>query len=357
MHVDSVQPRCNVNDDSAAKCKEKLVVNLDLFFDLRRGANSTPHPEMVTALLNMCEWADQLAGVEVSVTLPEHHGFEDGYLSSPIVLGSAIGSRTRRTQVEVILLAPFYHPVRLAEDLAMLDLVCRGRLGITLIGGYVDWEFEMFAVDPKRRGELVEEMIHFLRNAWTGEEFEHDGNQIRVSPRPYQRPGPQIVLGGSSRLAARRAARHADGFYPTTDPKLKEMYREELAAAGKGPVPLARRLDLVPPMVAVTRDPDRVWEEFGPYSVHEANFFNDKMAKSFPGSPPTRPHVEHWSEFRDTGRLLVLTPEECIEWARGRDNTVTLVPLYGGMDPAIGWESLELIKQEVLPALADSKAS
>ena len=117
-----------------------------LRFDLRNpefaGVSAS---ERLHAALDMCEWADQRGAL--ALTVSEHHGSEDGYLPSPMVMAAAIGARTSNAMVSVAaLIAPFHDPLRLAEDVAVADLACRGRLALIIAGGYVPREFEMFDV-------------------------------------------------------------------------------------------------------------------------------------------------------------------------------------------------------------------
>jgi alkanesulfonate monooxygenase SsuD/methylene tetrahydromethanopterin reductase-like flavin-dependent oxidoreductase (luciferase family) len=104
-----------------------------------------------------------------------------------------------------VILLPLYHPVRLAEDLAVLDLLAEGRLRITVGMGYREEEYDQFDQNIKRRPSLMEEGVDVLKQAWTGEPFEWRGHTIRVLPRPFQHPRPAITMGGSSRASAERA--------------------------------------------------------------------------------------------------------------------------------------------------------
>ena len=89
-------------------------------------------------------------------------------------------------------------------------------------------------------GRLLDGAIEVLKQAWTGEPFEYRGRTVRVTPRPVQQPRPPILLGGSTRAAARRAARIADYCFPST-PEVFEMYREELAASASPTSARSRR--------------------------------------------------------------------------------------------------------------------
>ena len=125
---------------------------MNLFFDLRSRPGGPTPSELAPSVIEMCRWADALPGVDSSVGFPEHHGSPDGYLPSPIVMASAVAGATQQMRITVILLVPFYEPIRLAEDLAVLDLVSQGRVSVTVAAGYVPFEFEMFGVDPATRG-------------------------------------------------------------------------------------------------------------------------------------------------------------------------------------------------------------
>ena len=105
-------------------------------FDLRTPAwGPVRTPELHAAALDYSAWADE-QDLDL-VVLSEHHGIEDGYLPSPLVFGGAVAGRTRRIGISVAaLLVPLHDPLRLAEDIAVLDLASGGRLSIVAGIGY-----------------------------------------------------------------------------------------------------------------------------------------------------------------------------------------------------------------------------
>src|SRR5687767_15160241 len=128
--------------------------------------------ERYSTALDMAEWADRLGGYFVG--LSEHHGSDDGYLPSPLPIAGAIAGRTKNIRINLIaLVGPFHDPLRLAEDLAVIDLLSHGRLDVVITGGYVHKEFDMFGVPLKERPKRMTELFTVLRQAWTGEEFEY----------------------------------------------------------------------------------------------------------------------------------------------------------------------------------------
>jgi alkanesulfonate monooxygenase SsuD/methylene tetrahydromethanopterin reductase-like flavin-dependent oxidoreductase (luciferase family) len=283
--------------------------------------------------------------------LSEHHGSPDGYLPSPLVMAAAVAARTRQVRITIsALIAPLHDPIRLAEDLAMVDVVSNGRLIPVLAAGYVASEFRTFDKDIGKRGKLLDEALDVLARAWTGEPFEYRGRTVRVTPRPVQQPRPPLLLGGSTLAAARRAARRADYFIPST-PDCFELYRAELAKLGKpDPGPMPQTLGM---FVHVAEDPNAAWARIAKHALHENNAYGGWLAEAGlkgPYEPTDDP-----AALRASGRYLVLTPSELVSRARelGPFGTVVLHPLMGGMDPELGWESLELIAAKVLPALRE----
>jgi alkanesulfonate monooxygenase SsuD/methylene tetrahydromethanopterin reductase-like flavin-dependent oxidoreductase (luciferase family) len=299
----------------------------------------------------MCEWADGLEGIDSAVSFLEHHGSPDGYMPSPILFASAVAGRTRRMTMSVVLLAPFYHPIRLAEDLAVLDLISRGRVTFLLAAGYRREEFAALGVDRADRGRLMEEVIGTLKKAWTGEPFEFRGKPVLVTPRPYRQPRPPILMGGSSKAAALRAARMADGFAPTS-PAVMQTYRDEKIALGMEPGPAPPGGGGVPlqSLIAVSEDPDATWKEVGPYCLHEMNSYAAWL-RDASAEVSGYWEVAGVDELRATGRYLVLTPDQCVERARAQGGALGISPLTGGIAPELGWRSLKLIETEVLPRL------
>jgi alkanesulfonate monooxygenase SsuD/methylene tetrahydromethanopterin reductase-like flavin-dependent oxidoreductase (luciferase family) len=247
------------------------------------------------------------------------------------------------------LIAPLHDPIRIAEDLAMVDVISDGRLIPVLAAGYVESEFRTFGRALADRGRLLDEAVAVLERAWTGEPFDFRGRTVRVTPRPVQQPRPPIFLGGSTRAAAKRAARIADYLIPST-PEVFEMYREELRRIGKpDPGPM---LPSTGTFVHVALDPDAAWRKIAPHALHETNAYGRWLAAGGVAGP-YREHADA-DELRASGQYLVLTPEELVSRARalGPMASVTLHPLVGGLHPDVGWESLRLVVEQVIPALA-----
>jgi alkanesulfonate monooxygenase SsuD/methylene tetrahydromethanopterin reductase-like flavin-dependent oxidoreductase (luciferase family) len=322
------------------------VTFLTLAYDMRAPAFGAPQEVLYRAALEQSAWADWHGFT--SVILHEHHSTLDGYLPSPIVLASALAAVSDRLLLQVSLIPlPLHHPLRLAEDLAVLDLISGGRLRLMVGLGYRDEEYRYFGVKRKQRVPLFEEAVAVLRQAWTGEPFGFRGEQVRVLPRPVQRPCPQIIMGGASPASARRAARIADGYQPVAS-RLYEIYLEELTLLGKAEptldVPAKRGSESY---VHVAVDPDRAWHRIAPHALYDVAAYAEWIGDR----PGTALRVAGADELRSTGRYRVVTTDECVDLARS-SQALIFKPLLGGLDPDIGWESLELFAAEVLPRLA-----
>lgn len=179
--------------------------------------SDTSFREEYARVLDQAVLAEEL-GLD-SIWLSEHHGAADGYLPSLLPLAAAILARTERLVVgTAVLLAPFHHPLRLAEDVAVLDQMSGGRFILGLGAGWRASEFRAFGVDPALRSVALEETVAVLRRAWTGEPFGFEGrvhciDQAVVRPAPFTPGGPPIWLGGTGPRALARAGRIGDGHF------------------------------------------------------------------------------------------------------------------------------------------------
>jgi alkanesulfonate monooxygenase SsuD/methylene tetrahydromethanopterin reductase-like flavin-dependent oxidoreductase (luciferase family) len=315
-------------------------------FDFRNPdiANTTM-ADRYAAALDMVEWADALGCTTISVS--EHHGSPDGYLPSPIPMLAAMAARTANVRfIVAALIAPFHDPLRLAEDLIVLDNLSRGRVDLIVAGGYVHEEFAMFDVPMKERGRRVSEAVTVLRAAFSGLPFEYRGRTVHITPAPFRPGGPSILLGGSSRPAAERAARIADGFIPST-PEVWPFYRDAVLKLGRpdpGPSPVGANQ-----VVALAEDPDQGWEQMAPFFLHETNAYGTWQAQDDVASPFH--NVDDVDELRTTGQYRVLAPEQFVEEQKAAPFPYALFhPLCGGMPIELAWSSLHLFENEVLPA-------
>jgi alkanesulfonate monooxygenase SsuD/methylene tetrahydromethanopterin reductase-like flavin-dependent oxidoreductase (luciferase family) len=178
-----------------------------------------------------------------SVWMEEHHSVVDHYWPSPLTVLAGFATRTSRVTLGTdILVAPLYHPVRLAEDIALLDVISNGRVVIGAAIGYKPDEFALYSVELAKRGARFEEQLAILKGLWTQDAFTFNGAyyqvQGRLEPKPATKPHPPIWIGGWGDLTLRRAATLADNWIPgpTADlPRLldgKRKFLEHRRTAG-----------------------------------------------------------------------------------------------------------------------------
>jgi len=320
-------------------------------YDMRAPDFGAPASELYAAALRQVQWADEL-GFDL-VGLGEHHCSPDGYNPSPIVLACAMAGATRRIRFRTsVLLAPLYDLVKLAEDLAVAQLVTGGRMIAGVGAGYRPAEFEMFGRDLGDRWRVMGEVCAFLKLAWTGEPFEWQGRRVHVTPRPD--PPPPLLLGGSSKAAARRAAKIADGWFPPLDPRLWKPYREACLELGKddpGPYP-----NHAPIFLWVSKDPKAAKKRLLPHCMHQMQSYAEWTIEAMgeAAGPYANPDMTEETIWQG-GSYAVLTPEQTIELAKGLgdDGVFYLNPLLSGIAPKEAEEMLGLFEREVWPHIRD----
>jgi alkanesulfonate monooxygenase SsuD/methylene tetrahydromethanopterin reductase-like flavin-dependent oxidoreductase (luciferase family) len=172
---------------------------------------------------------------------------------------------------------------------------------------------------------------------------------IVVRPTPVQQPRPPLYIGGSSEASARRAARIGDGYIPATD-GLYEFYADERRRLGRDVPPPAPRHG--PLFLFVTDDPERAWHSVGPHVLYTTNS-NAEWAKERGVGATPYPPAETVDDLKTSDAFAVVTPEQCVDLAvnLGDDAELWFQPLMGGLPPEIGWSSLELFADAVLPQL------
>jgi alkanesulfonate monooxygenase SsuD/methylene tetrahydromethanopterin reductase-like flavin-dependent oxidoreductase (luciferase family) len=303
------------------------------------------------ATVEMAAFAEE-AGVDM-VTLEEHHSADNGWSPAPLVTAGAILGRTERIAVMAsALITPLYDPLRLAEEVAVLDHIGRGRLTLVAGIGYRPEEYQTFGVEWKRRGKVQDEVLETLLAAWTGEPFEYRGRTVRITPPPYSRPHPPLLVGGTSMAAVRRAVRLRLPFFSADNlPELADAYNKLSAEQG-----FDGGFALLPPersrFVYCTDDPEQAWARYGEYFLHEARTYASWQRADISSAVASH-STATVEDLRAEGVYCCMTPEECVADAnaQGPLGTVILHPLVGGLPVEDGWASLRLFAERVLPRL------
>lgn len=302
-----------------------------------------------------------------SVWVSEHHGSSDGYLPSLLPVLAALATATDRMLLGTgVLLVPFHHPLRLAEDAAVVDQISGGRVVLGLGLGWREEEFRMFGIPYNERLRRTIETVEILRRAWTGERFSHEGkifrlDEVKVTPPPARDGGPPLYLGGHVETAVRRAGRLADGYIRSRsglDAAQESLRWAEESARETGKDPEALGFALLQ-NAFVWEDGD-AWEVVRDGVAHQLGVYPAWHAGAdTPGRPlvVTPPDEETLRQTTPAGdRHVVLRALRPIVNAfAGRNEFHLVVRLhYPGMDFATSARAVELFGTEVLPALKGS---
>ncbi|MBI3743048.1 MAG: LLM class flavin-dependent oxidoreductase [Chloroflexi bacterium] len=334
-------------------------MRFELRYDLRNPPQwRRPFEAYYADFLRQVEWADAHGFARVS--LMEHHFVEDGYDPSPLTVAAAIAARTKRIKIKVnVLLLTLRHPVQVAEEIALVDIISGGRIEVVFGAGYRHNEFEGYGVPRKYRPSRMAEGLEIIRRCWTEESFDFQGKHwnlkdVRAMPKPIQKPHPRIVMGGNSEGAARRAAQYADEFAPVR-PELLTVFNEERVRLGKPPglPPPKAGLPRAPLFLHVSRDPATAWKRIAPHARYET----DEYGK-WTMDDPLIPYKQGVTDEQLRQNYQVVTPEEAVAFGRrleaawGANASMSFHPLMGGMPFELGQESLELVVREVMPKFA-----
>ncbi len=322
--------------------------NIVLRFDMRR-APQCPDSSATRyrAAIEMATWADENS-IDV-LGLSEHHVTGDGFLSAPLQLAGVMAAVTEKLRISVsALLVPLHDPLRLAEDIAVLDLVSGGRFSATCGLGYRAEEYHALGVDWSKRGKIFDEKLNILCQALTGETFTLNGTQHSLNPLPDSPLQALLTVGGNSAAAARRAARFGLMFCPAIDDvELDAVYRQECKKLDKWGATIFPR---EPATTFLSEDPDQAWEELGPYLLYDASAYGAWR------HPNRRAYAESFAadldQLREEGKYRILTPDEAVATIESTQS-LHLAPLCGGVPVALGWQTLELFATRVQTQLAD----
>jgi alkanesulfonate monooxygenase SsuD/methylene tetrahydromethanopterin reductase-like flavin-dependent oxidoreductase (luciferase family) len=305
--------------------------------------------EIYTTALEMWQWAD--ARDWNMAVVSEHHGVVDGWMPAPLVVAGIGLGRTQRIPFFVsAALAPLHDPIRIAEQIAVLDCAAPGRLMTVFGAGYREEEFTMAGVDHAQRGRLLEEHVAVIVAALSNETVEWQGRTVSVTPRPVTQPHPMLFAGGGVPAAARRAARLRLPMMPmNTDPRLAEAYKEEAARIGYSGGFVMHPNG--PTFVHVTHDPDRSWAQIAPFVLYETQTYASFQTAGQHSLPVV--HAENLDDLKRATNLWVGTPDDIV--ARlAADPTISALnfhPLAGGLPAPLAWESLELFDSQVAPRI------
>lgn len=254
-------------------------LRIGVVYDFRNPAESGMNmPDLYAAIIEQVAMLDRL-GLDL-VWFTEHHFLDDGYLPSWTPVAGAIAARTQHVRLSTdVCLLPFNHPIRLAEDLAVLDNLSNGRIEIGVGMGYAPHEFNGFGLPLSRRVSLTDEGIAVLRHCFSGERFSFNGkryafNDVIIRPGYVQPGGPPLWVAAMSEAGAQRAARFDSHLLPQ-GPRAAALDPWRAALNESGRDPQRYRVGIIRSCL-VTDDADRDWPR-----VRAAERYRYQVYRSF----------------------------------------------------------------------------
>jgi len=332
-------------------------IRFGLWYDFRNPPQwRQPADRLYREILDQIAWAEN-SGFD-DVWLSEHHFIEDGYLPSILPAAAAIAARTNRIRIASgVLLTPFHNPVRLAEDIAIVDIISGGRFELGAGIGFKQEEFSGFGVSSKERGVRTDQALDILRRALAGETVTlkspfFDFQDVKVTPEPIQKPRPPIWLGGFTTPALRRAVRFGDGF--TVPGANRDVYDRYVAALRGENRPIDNiRFASGFWCLIVSDDPDKTFAEAADHLIYQVNHYSLWLQAG--GLQPLAPHLNDREALKQSGLLQVVDPETAIRMIRDFADAVPITHFYSwtlppGLPPRWAQAHLELFASKVIPA-------
>jgi probable F420-dependent oxidoreductase len=293
-----------------------------------------------------------------SVWMEEHHAVTNHYWPSPLPVLAGFATRTSRLRLGTdIVVAAFHHPVRLAEDVAMLDVMSGGRFVLGIAIGYKPDEFALYGVELEKRGARFEEQLAIMKGLWTQERVQFKGAYYtlegRLEPKPVQKPHPPLWIGGWGNITLRRAASLADNWIPGPTADLtrllngKKQFLEQRRAAG---LPAPTEWPLTRDVIIADTDAEaRALAEEHIMVAYRREYAGGWRHPFIDASIAT--DLDKLME----DRFIIGGPEQCVRRLRRFVEQYGLTHLicrmfFPGMPHARIMRGLELLAREVMPA-------
>lgn len=299
-----------------------------------------------------------------SVWLEEHHGVKNHYWPSPMVGLAGLATRTERILLGTdIMVLPFYHPVRAAEDAAMLDILSRGRFIFGAAIGYKPDEFALYQVAMEKRGERLVESIELIKQLWTQEEVNFEGKcyqvkGLKIEPRPVTQPHPPVWLGGWGHLSLSRAAHLGNAWIPGPTAGLEKLveaqryYYDCLREAGIEP---GTRVNPLTREVVIADTEEQAYEIAEKHLLvnYRDEYGGGKWQHPLIGKEDPSPVAQLDGISRD--RFLIGKPETVIQKIQRFKDHFNVDHLicrlyFPGIPHQFIMKELRLLAQEVIPA-------
>jgi alkanesulfonate monooxygenase SsuD/methylene tetrahydromethanopterin reductase-like flavin-dependent oxidoreductase (luciferase family) len=337
-------------------------------FHLMGSPDMVPAQQRYDETLDLLVLAEEL-GFDVA-WIAEHHFSNYGYLVNPLLVIAAASQRTSRIRFsQAVIVTPFWHPIRLAEDIAATDILTGGRLELGLGRGYQPLEFRGLGVSIDDSRSIFQEQIALMKRAWTGDDFTFEGRHFQIRepltllPKPLQQPHPPIWIAATSPASLEWTIEQ--GYHLLLAGTLSSW--EDVSAWSKqfsrhraeaGRTPDEARLGVLRHVYVCDSDEEAreaVWQSRWQIRVATHLRFDDQAIKA--GRNDGAPVAGEVDDEAWWDRVVYGTPERCIAQLRRQADF--------GLTDFLGWfdvggvpvekvrRSMELFAREVMPAVAE----
>lgn len=304
-----------------------------------------------------------------SVWCAEHHFSSYGYLSRPLMFATHLASNTDRIRVgSAVVVLPLHHPLIVAEEIAMADMLSGGRLDVGLGRGYQTYEFERLGLSLDSSRERFDESIDILLKAFEGKPFAYEGkhfnfDETSIYPQPIQDPHPPIWVVAQSPesivATAKRGFNLVSGGFGVSVDRLRS-FRESFDAMDIEPAVKSKMRVSTQRPVYVTHDESELpaiveqarWNMRVTLSLRQGLERVDKgraIAVPFENEPDTQDLLDNY--------FIMGTPKTCIEKLRELEDVMKIDHFnanfwFGDLEQDQVMRSMKLFAEEVMPAFS-----
>ena len=302
-----------------------------------------------------------------SYHIAEHHGTPLGFAPSPAVFLAAVAQRSRRLRFgPLVFLLPLYHPLRLIEEISMLDQMSGGRFELGVGRGVSPIELSLFGVDHSEAMARYREALEIVLAGMRCQELTYRGkfysfDRVPIVMKPVQRPHPPLWYGVSNPDTAAWAASNCVnvvGLAPAARLRgVTDRYRVEWQNLGK-PAAELPRLGAARHMVVAESEPEAREEARRAYRVWRANI---ELLWKQRGVPFTLPIATEFDDYQAAGLGFAGTAAGARDFVRRQMETAGINYFvcgvaFGTLSLAVSLRTTELLAREVMPAFAADAA-
>ena len=290
------------------------------------------------------------------IWLPEHHFAPDAHNPMPLSILAAIARQTTRIRLGTyVLLLPFHHPILIAEEAAMVDILSHGRLDLAIGAGPMQQECEVFGLPMNERFGRTYESLEVMQKCWTEDTFSHHGkyfnfDNVSMTTKPVQAGGPPIFMASAGPQSATRAAKRGYHLAMAMGPGHR-TYVSALREAGRDPAD--QQFVSGPVAVHIADTTAEAWDEAEEALHGWVSFYADRGHPIAQGLPPV-------GELRDSGfgfggmPFFVGSVDEVAEKMRAAFEHAPLDELvlylrFSGMPTEAARRTMRLFAEEIMP--------